>query len=117
MDSKVQRKLVQQMSSVSNVIPGSVGERRKMRQELEAMVHQVEAETADLGMNGGAGRIPSGFCTLTCAVYKWAQLHETVLRSYPSGPSDNPTYREYYTQWKALPPGSAREVAMKKGVL
>ena len=114
MDSKVWRELVQHMSSVSNAIPGSVGERRKMRQELEAMVHQVEAETADLGMNGGAGRIPSGFCTLTCAVYKWAQLHETVLRSYPSGPSDNPTYREYYTQWKALPPGPAREVAMKK---
>ena len=78
------------------------------------MVHQVEAETADLGMNGGAGRIPSGFCTLTCAVYKWAQLHETVLRSYPSGPSDNPSYREYYTQWKAQPPGSAREEAMRK---
>ena len=35
-----------------------------MRQELEAMVHQVEAETADLGMNGGAGRIPYGLCTL-----------------------------------------------------
>ena len=36
------------------------------------------------------------------------------LRSYPSGPSDNPSYREYYTQWKALPPGSAREEAMNK---
>ena len=114
MDIKVRRELVQQMSSVSNVIPGSVGERRKMRQELEAMVHQVEAETADLGMNGGAGRIPSGFCTLTCAVYKWEQLHETVLKSYPSGPSDNPAYREYYTQWKELPPGPAREIAMKR---
>ena len=81
---------------------------------LEAMVHQLEAESADLGMNGGAGRIPSGFCTLTCAVYKWAQLHETVLKSYPSGPSDNPTYREYYTQWQTLDPGSAREAAMIK---
>ena len=57
------------------------------------MMHQVEADTADLGVNGGAGRIPAGFCTLTCAVYKWAQLHETVLRSYPSGPRDNPVYR------------------------
>ena len=66
------------------------------------MVHQVEAETADLGMNGGAGRIPSGFCTLTCADYKWAQLHILLGR---------------VTQWKALPPGSAREVAMSKGVL
>ena len=85
-----------------------------MRQELEAMVHQVEAETADLGMNGGAGRIPSGFCTLTCAVYKWTQLHETVLKSYPSGSSDNPAFREYYTKWQAESPGSARESAMKK---
>ena len=113
-DPAKRRELVQQMSSVTNMIPGSIGERRKMRQELEAMVHQVEAETADLGMNGGAGRIPAGFCTLTCAVYKWAQLHDTVLKAYPSGPSDDPTYREYYTQWQALPPGSARKTAMKK---
>ena len=55
MDSKVRHELVQQMSSVSNVIPGTVGERREMRQELEAMVYQVEAETADLGMNGSGG--------------------------------------------------------------
>ena len=103
MDKTKRRELVQQMSSVANMIPGSIGERRKMRAEPEAMVHQVEAETADLGMNGGAGRIPSGFCTLTCAVYKWAQLHEAVLKSYPSGPADNPAYREYYTQWQTLP--------------
>ena len=75
------------------------------------MVHQIEAETADMGMNDGAGRIPSGFCTLTCAVYKWAQLHETVLKAYPSGDSDSPANREYYTQWKTLPqalPGRPR---------
>ena len=113
-DPKARRELVQQMSSATNVIPGSVGERRQMRQELEAMVHQVEAETADLGMNGGAGRIPSGFCTLTCAVYKWAQLHESVLKAYPSGPSTNAACREYYTQWQAESPGPAREAAMKK---
>ena len=53
MDKTKRRELVQQMSSVSHMIPGSIGERRKMRAELEAMVHQVEAETADLGMNGG----------------------------------------------------------------
>ena len=111
-DPQLRRELVQQMSSATNAIPGSIGERRKMRQELEAMVHQVEAETADLGMNGGAGRIPSGFCTLTCAVYKWAQFHETVLKSYPSGPSDNPAYREYYTKWQSESPGLARETAM-----
>ena len=85
-----------------------------MWQELEAMAHQVEAETADLGMDGGAGRFPSGFCTLTCAVCKWAQLHETVLKSYPSGPAGNPEFREYYTQWQAESPGCARESAMKK---
>ena len=78
------------------------------------MVHQVEAETSDLGMKGGAGRIPAGFCTLTCAVYTWAQLHETALKAFPSGSSDDPTYREDYTQWQALPPGSAREAAMKQ---
>ena len=113
-DVSKRRELVQQMSSITNMIPGSIGERRKMRQELEAMVHQVEAETSDLGMNGGAGRIPAGFCTLTCAVYKWAQLHDTALKAYPSGSSDDPTYREYYTQWQALPPGSAREAALKQ---
>ena len=106
--------MVQQMSSATSGIPGGIGESRNMRQELEAMVHQIEAETADLGMNGGAGRIPSGFCTLTCAVYKWAQLHETVLKSYPSGPADDPAYREYYTAWQEESPGPDRESAMKK---
>ena len=98
MDLKVRRELVQQMSSATSAIPGGIGERRNMRQELEAMVHQMEAETADLGMNGGAGRIPSGFCTLTCAVYKWAQLHETVLKSFPYGPAYHPAFRGYYTK-------------------
>ena len=41
------RKVVQQMSTASSNIPGSIGERRRMRQELEAMVDQKEAETAD----------------------------------------------------------------------
>eukprot|EP00969_Alexandrium_andersonii_P164197 7257057-Alexandrium_andersonii.AAC.1 len=36
-DASKRRELVQQMSSVANMIPGSIGERRKMRQELEAM--------------------------------------------------------------------------------
>ena len=116
-DPAKRRELVRQMSSITNRIPSSIGERRKMRQELEAMAHQVEAETADLGMNGGSGRIPSGFCTLTCPVYRWAELHETLLKSYPCGPSDDPANREYYTQWTALPPGSAREAAMRKGLL
>ena len=41
----VRKKLLQQMSTATSNLPGSVGERRKMRQELEAMVHQIEAET------------------------------------------------------------------------
>ena len=46
MDRHVRRELVQQMSSATSAIAGSIGERRNMRAELEAMVHQVEAETA-----------------------------------------------------------------------
>ena len=114
MDKTKRRDLVQHMSTATNLIPGSIGERRKMRQELEAMVHQVEAETADLGMNGGAGRIPSGFCTLTCSVYKWEQLHATLLKAYPSGDAGDASCKEYYTQWESLPPGPAREAAMRR---
>ena len=55
--------LVQQMSTATNQLPGSIGERRLMRQEIEAMVYQIESETADIGENAGAGRIPAGFCT------------------------------------------------------
>ena len=98
MDQMQRKQLVQQLSSVTNMIPGSIGERRQLRQHLEAMVHQVETEAADLGMNGGGGRIPAGLCTLTCAAYKWSQLHEMILKSYPSGASDNPACREHYTQ-------------------
>ncbi len=79
-----------------------------MRQELEAMVHQIEAETADAGENGGQGRVPAGFCTLTTAVYKWDQLHELLLLTYP------PAARESYTGWKGLSPGSAKEKAKKE---
>ena len=46
MDLHVRRELVQQMSSVTSAIPGSIRERRDMRAEMEAMVQQVEAETA-----------------------------------------------------------------------
>ena len=46
MDLQVRRELVQQMSSATSAIAGSIGERRNMRAELEAMIHQVEAETA-----------------------------------------------------------------------
>ena len=85
-----------------------------MRQELESMVHQLEAETADANENAGAGRIPAGFCTLTCSVYKWHQLYETVLKSYPSGDGTDPLCRECYQRWMTESPGSARDAAMKK---
>ena len=77
------------------------------------MVHQIESETADLGMNGGAGRTPSGLCTVTCIVYKRAQLHLTLLKAYPSCDAADPACREHYTQWESLSPGSAREAVMK----
>ena len=112
-DKHIRRNLVQQMSVATSQLPGSVGERRKMRQELEGMVHQIEAETADLGYNNGAGIIPAGFCTLTCPVYKWQQLFHTVLKAYPSGDPTDPAAREYYLKWQELSPGSAREAMMK----
>ena len=110
----VRKNLIQQMSTVTSGLPGSVGERRKMRHELEAMVQQIEAETADNDENGGAGRVPAGFCTLTCPVYKWQQLHETILKSYPDGPADDPSARQYYEQWQAVPPSLARDAGMKQ---
>jgi hypothetical protein len=116
-NKETRRNLVQQMSTATNQLPGSIGERRLMRQELEAMVYQIEAETADIGENAGAGRIPAGFCTLTCPVYKWTQLHETILKSYPSGSIEDRRSRDYYQQWEHVPPGSARDAAMNKNIL
>ena len=84
--------LVQKMSAVTILKPGSIGARRTIQQGPESMVHHVEAETADLGMNDGAGRISSCLCTLTCAVYKWVQLHDAILQSYPSGDSTDPAH-------------------------
>ena len=46
MDRYVRRELVQQMLSATSAIAGTIGERLKMRTELEAMVHQLEAESA-----------------------------------------------------------------------
>ena len=47
------------------------------------MVDQIEAETAAIGDNGGQGRLPSHFATFTCAVYKWAQLHDMLEKLLP----------------------------------
>ena len=112
-DAKKRRDLVSQMSTSTAKLPGSVGERRLMRQRLDAMVNQIEAETADHKENAGQGRIPAGFCTLTCPVYKWEQLFDVVLRSYPSGDEGDPDAYQHYTQWKSLGIGPERNTAMR----
>ena len=61
-----------------------------MRQKLDGMVNQIEAETADQQENGAQGRIPGTFCTFTCPVYKWEQLFDVVLKAYASGSAENP---------------------------
>ena len=115
----IKRNLVQQMSATTRNLPGSVGERRKMRQELGSLVHQIEAETADKAENGNAGRIPAAFCTLTSAIYKWDQLHTTILKSYPRqcherGQSLTADGDVSAGSWRKLPRGSTeREEAMK----
>ena len=112
-DPQKRKDLVSQMSTSTSRMPGSVGERRNMRYKLDGMVNQIEAETADHFENGGQGRIPCGFCTLTCPVYKWEQLFDVVLKSYPSGAADDPGSFEYYAQWKSLPLGPERDTAMR----
>ena len=107
-NKEVCQNLVGQMSTATSKLPGSIGERRSMRQELEAMVHQIEAETADAGENGGQGRVPAGFCTLTTAVYKWDQLYELLLLTYPTAARDS------YTGCKGLSSGSDKEKAKKE---
>ena len=107
-DPQKRKDLVSQMSTSTSKMPGSVGERRTMHQKLEGMVNQIEAETADQGEHAYEGRIPGGFCTLTCPVYKWEQLFDVVLRSYPSGKADDPDACEYYTQWKRLSLGAGK---------
>ena len=112
-DPQKRKDLVSQMSTSTSKLPGSVGERRNMRQKLDAMVNQIEAETADQREQGGEGRIPGAFCTLTCPVYKWEQLFDVVLKSYPSGAADDPESCEYYTQWKDLCHGPERDTATR----
>ena len=82
-DTALRKKIVQQMTTSTANIPGSLGEKRSMRQSLEAFVDQKEQETADVNENMGRGRLPAGFCTLTCAIYRWASLRDLILQSYP----------------------------------
>jgi hypothetical protein len=91
--AKQRKKLVQQMSTSAANLPGSVGERRTMRQYLEALVDQKEMETAEHEMHG-RGRLPAGFCTFTCPVYKWQQLHDLLLSTYTANE------RERFGEWR-----------------
>jgi len=93
-DSALRKKVIQQMTTATANIPGSLGEKRYMRQCLEALVDQKEQETADLNENAGRGRLPAGFCTLTCAVYRWSALHDVILKAY------SPEERQEYLKWR-----------------
>ena len=103
-DNALRKKIVQQMTTATANIPGSLGEKRYMRQCLEAMVDQKEQETADIGENMGRGRLPAGFCTLTCAVYRWSCLHDVILQSYDQKD------REQWLTWKTIEDESEREI-------
>jgi hypothetical protein len=103
-DSALRKKIVQQMTTSTANIPGSLGEKRFMRQCLESFVDQKEQETADVNENLGRGRLPAGFCTLTCAIYRWSSLHDLILRSYPI------EERSEYLKWKDVAEQSEREV-------
>ena len=85
-----------------------------MRQELEAVVHQLKTESADAGENQSRCRFPAGFCPLTCLVHKWKDIFDTVLRGYPHGSPKDPQYGDYYSQWEEEPQAFARDAAMKK---
>ncbi len=93
-DNALRKKVIQQMTTATANIPGSLGEKRYMRQCLEALVDQKEQETADLNENAGRGRLPAGFCTLTCAVYRWSALHDVILKAY------SPEERKEYLAWR-----------------
>ena len=104
----VRRRVVQQMSTATQTVPGSIGERRRMRAELEALVEQKEDETAELGENAGKGRLPAVFTTLTASVYKWEQLHRLILQTY-SVADQLP-----WIAWRALDDAAERERARKE---
>jgi hypothetical protein len=76
------RKMIHKMLGVQSNSPGSLGEKLRHRKELEAMVDQVEWETAVFGTNEGKGRIPALFFTFTVQIYKWEQLNRLIRRFY-----------------------------------
>jgi hypothetical protein len=70
-------------------------------------VDQIEMGTAESGENVGMGRLPAGFCTFACAVYKWHQLHQVILQSDP------PATRVLHQCWQQEVESSARMVSQK----
>ena len=72
--------LVKKMVTVTQGIPGSMGERWAMRADLERMVQQVDYESQ---LATGEPHQPSLFETFTCAVYKWAGLHDMIEKLLP----------------------------------
>ena len=100
----IRRGLLYKMSTVTAVMPGSVGEKARMRQELETMVEQKETETAEAGENAGLGRTPALFTTCTTAPYKWEQLHSKILQSL------SPELRRPYERWKLKDSPEEREM-------
>ena len=98
--------IVQRVTTASAPLPGSVGERRRMRQNLETMLDQKEVETCRSSEQEGRGRLPAGFATFTTAPYKWAHLHDMILKSY--GPQE----RQSLEEWKKL--SDAEEIEMQR---
>ena len=93
---------MQRMTNSSALLPGSVGERRQMRQNLETMVDQQEVETSRSSGQEGPGRLPAGFATFTTAPYKWTHLHDMILKSY------RPQERQSLEEWKKLSDAEAQ---------
>jgi len=107
-DPARKKQIVQRMTTASAQLPGSVGERRQMRQNLETMVDQKEVETSRSLGKEGPGRLPAGFATFTTAPYKWAHLHGMILKSY------RPQERESLEEWKTLSDAEERNAAQRR---
>ena len=59
------RRLVNSMMVFTDRLPGTLPEKREMRNRCEDMVAQIQLER---------GAIPALFMTLTCAVNQWSAL-------------------------------------------
>ena len=107
-DMSLRKKVVQQMTTISSNLPGSLGERRTMRRDLEAFVDQKESETLGMGRAAAPGRLPCGFATFTTNIYKWESLHKLILSSYSA------EERRQFETWQQMPLGDERDKAKRK---